>query len=82
MEIQRLLGSDIVMAFDECTPFSATRDAGRFVDGAIDALGQAVARWVRCGEEHASVSALFGIQQINGGGSSPGVRATSSWNRF
>ena len=26
MEIQRLLGSDIVMAFDECTPFPATRD--------------------------------------------------------
>ena len=23
MEIQRLLGSDIVMAFDECTPFPA-----------------------------------------------------------
>ena len=26
MEIQRLLGSDIVMAFDECTPFPATRE--------------------------------------------------------
>src|SRR6204780_3835805 len=26
MEIQRLLGSDIVMAFDECTPFPASRD--------------------------------------------------------
>ncbi len=25
MEIQRLLGSDIVMAFDECTPFPASR---------------------------------------------------------
>ena len=25
MEIQRLLGSDIVMAFDECTPYPATR---------------------------------------------------------
>src|SRR5205807_128675 len=26
MEIQAALGSDIVMAFDECTPFPATRD--------------------------------------------------------
>jgi queuine tRNA-ribosyltransferase len=26
MEIQRLLGSDIVMAFDECTPHPATRE--------------------------------------------------------
>src|SRR5688500_16416231 len=26
MEIQRLLGSDIVMAFDECTPFPASRE--------------------------------------------------------
>jgi len=26
MEIQRLLGSDIVMAFDECTPFPAAKD--------------------------------------------------------
>src|SRR5688572_27115837 len=26
MEIQRLLDSDIVMAFDECTPFPASRD--------------------------------------------------------
>ena len=28
MEIQRLLGSDIVMAFDECTPYPATRAEG------------------------------------------------------
>src|SRR5918992_1136401 len=27
MEVQRLLGADIVMAFDECTPFPSTRDA-------------------------------------------------------
>ena len=26
MEVQRLLDADIVMAFDECTPFPATRD--------------------------------------------------------
>src|SRR5690349_6610212 len=26
IEVQRLLGADIVMAFDECTPFPATRE--------------------------------------------------------
>src|SRR5262249_44064804 len=29
MEIQRLLGADITMAFDECTPFPATEDQAR-----------------------------------------------------
>ena len=29
MEIQRLLGSDIVMSFDECTPFPATYDEAK-----------------------------------------------------
>jgi queuine tRNA-ribosyltransferase len=29
MEIQRVLGSDIVMIFDECTPYPADRDAAR-----------------------------------------------------
>jgi len=29
MEIQAALGSDIVMAFDECTPFPATRDEAK-----------------------------------------------------
>lgn len=29
MEIQRLLGSDIVMCFDECTPYPATEDQAR-----------------------------------------------------
>ena len=40
MEIQRLLGSDIVMAFDECTPFPATRKAGRGQHAPLDALGR------------------------------------------
>ena len=47
MEIQRLLGSDIVMAFDECTPLPATRDAGGGEHAALDALGGAVARRLR-----------------------------------
>jgi queuine tRNA-ribosyltransferase len=63
MEIQRLLGSDIVMAFDECTPFPATRDqAAKSMERSM--------RWAKrsregfdAGGEHAARSALFGIQQ-------------------
>jgi tRNA-guanine family transglycosylase len=63
MEIQRLLGSDIVMAFDECTPFPAEHDrAARSMERSM--------RWARrsrdgfdSGEEHAARAALFGIQQ-------------------
>ena len=63
MEIQRLLGSDIVMAFDECTPFPATEQQ------AADSMERSM-RWARRsrdgfdnGTEHAARSALFGIQQ-------------------
>ena len=62
-EIQRLLGSDIVMAFDECTPFPAERDA------AARSMERSM-RWAKrsrdafdAGGEHAGRSALFGIQQ-------------------
>jgi queuine tRNA-ribosyltransferase len=63
MEIQRLLGSDIVMAFDECTPFPASEEQAR------SSMERSM-RWARrsrdgfdSGEEHAARSALFGIQQ-------------------
>ena len=63
MEIQRLLGSDIVMAFDECPRADAPRDV-------IAASMQMSMRWAArsragfdSGEEHAERSALFGIQQ-------------------
>ncbi|SEH13546.1 tRNA-guanine transglycosylase [Sphingopyxis sp. YR583] len=63
MEIQRLLGSDIVMAFDECPPNGV--DAKR-----AEASMERSMRWAArsragfdSGEEHASRSALFGIQQ-------------------
>ena len=63
MEIQRLLGSDIVMAFDECTPFPATRDQ------AAASMARSM-RWARrsrdgfdAGTDHAARAALFGIQQ-------------------
>jgi queuine tRNA-ribosyltransferase len=63
MEIQRLLGSDIVMAFDECTKNGATRDeAARSMERSM--------RWAQrsrsgfdAGVDHAACSALFGIQQ-------------------
>jgi len=59
MEIQRLLGSDIVMCFDECTPFPAEEDESlrsmrlsmRWAQRSRDAFGD------RPGH------ALFGIQQ-------------------
>ena len=63
MEIQRLLGSDIVMAFDECTPFPATHDEAK-------ASMELSMRWARrsrdgfdIGGTHAETSALFGIVQ-------------------
>ncbi len=63
MEVQRLLGADIVMAFDECTPFPATvQQAGESMERSM--------RWAirsrdafDSGEDHAARSALFGIQQ-------------------
>ena len=59
MEIQRLLGSDIVMCFDECTPFPATEEESlrsmqlsmRWAERSREAFGD------RPGH------ALFGIQQ-------------------
>ena len=63
MEIQRLLGSDIVMAFDECPPNGV--DDKR----ALASMERSM-RWAArsragfdAGEEHAARSALFGIQQ-------------------
>ncbi|WP_057882778.1 tRNA guanosine(34) transglycosylase Tgt [Tsuneonella troitsensis] len=63
MEIQRLLGSDIVMAFDECP--RADRPIAE-----IEASMELSMRWAKrsrdafdAGGEHAAGSALFGIQQ-------------------
>ena len=63
MEVQRLLGADIVMAFDECTPFPATEEQA-------EASMERSMRWARrsrdafdAGGDHAARSALFGIQQ-------------------
>lgn len=58
MQIQHDLGADIVMIFDECTPYPATRDE------ASESM-QLSLRWaLRCKREHADhPSALFGIVQ-------------------
>ncbi|MCB2013682.1 MAG: tRNA guanosine(34) transglycosylase Tgt [Sphingobium sp.] len=63
MEIQRLLGSDIVMAFDECTKNGASRD-----EAAVSM--ERSMRWAQrsrdafdAGTDHAARAALFGIQQ-------------------
>jgi queuine tRNA-ribosyltransferase len=63
MEIQRLLGSDIVMAFDECPRVDQPRDV-------IARSMELSMRWAKrsraafdAGGEHAAGAALFGIQQ-------------------
>lgn len=69
MQVQRDLGSDIVMVFDECTPYPA--------DFAVaNHSMQLSLRWARrCREAHAdSPAALFGIVQ---GGMHPELRDAS-----
>ena len=63
IEVQRLLGSDIVMAFDELVPTTSTPEQQR---GAMERS----MRWAKRsreefdrGDEHAAVAAIFGIQQ-------------------
>ena len=75
MEIQRLLGSDIVMAFDECPRADAPREV-------IETSMQRSMRWAQRsragfdgGAEHAERSALFGIQQ---GALDEGLRGQSA----
>lgn len=75
MEIQRLLDSDIVMAFDECTRNGCTHDeAARSMERSM--------RWAKrsrdgfdAGGDHAARSALFGIQQ---GSLDEGLRRASA----
>ena len=69
MAIQRSLGSDIVMIFDECTPYPATEEEAR-------ASMELSLRWAaRSKTAHGgSPAALFGIVQ---GGMYPQLRAES-----
>ena len=75
MEIQRLLGSDIVMAFDQLVPTTSSRD-----DQAA-AMDRSM-RWAKrsregfdSGGEHSARAALFGIQQ---GALDEGLRKASA----
>ena len=75
MEIQRLLGSDIVMAFDELVPTTSTREVQA-------AAMERSMRWAKrsrdgfdSGGEHAERAALFGIQQ---GALDEGLRKASA----
>lgn len=69
MQVQRDLGSDVVMIFDECTPYPATEDQAR------DSMELSL-RWaVRSKQAHGdNPSALFGIVQ---GGMYEGLRNES-----
>ena len=70
MDIQRKLGSDIVMAFDECTPYPATPEQ------ALESMRMSM-RWAAECREHLPVNdrqALFGIVQ---GGMYPELRLES-----
>ncbi|UYY58300.1 tRNA guanosine(34) transglycosylase Tgt [Sphingomonas sp. S2-65] len=75
MEIQRLLGSDIVMAFDELVPTTSTREVQA-------AAMERSMRWAKrsragfdAGGAHAERAALFGIQQ---GALDEGLRKSSA----
>ena len=74
-EIQRLLGSDIVMAFDELVPTTSTREVQA-------AAMERSMRWARrsreaflSGGDHAEAAAQFGIQQ---GALDEGLRRASA----
>ena len=69
MDVQRLLGADVVMAFDECTPYPATERMAR------ESMELSL-RWARRSREgHGdNPAALFGIVQ---GGMYPELRAES-----
>jgi queuine tRNA-ribosyltransferase len=70
MEIQEALGADIIMAFDECTPYPATRDYAQ------ESLERTL-RWAqRCRDAKKDTGqALFGIVQ---GGIHPELRKRSA----
>lgn len=71
MEVQNALGSDIMMAFDECAPYPADR---AYVKRSLERT----TRWLRrCKEYHKDVErqSLFGIMQ---GGVYPDLRRQSA----
>ncbi|MEK9648655.1 MAG: tRNA guanosine(34) transglycosylase Tgt, partial [Gammaproteobacteria bacterium] len=69
IEVQHKLGSDIIMVFDECTPYPATEETAR------ESMELSM-RWAeRCKQAHGNnPAALFGILQ---GGMYPKLRKES-----
>jgi queuine tRNA-ribosyltransferase len=68
MQVQQALGSDIVMAFDDCTAFPAS-------EGAADSSMRLSLRWAeRCRQLYGGAGSLFGIVQ---GGMYPDLRRES-----
>ena len=68
MQVQRALGSDICMVFDDCTAYPASRDAAK-------SSMRLSLRWAeRCKQAHQGPAALFGIAQ---GGMHPDLRLES-----
>ena len=75
IEIQRLLGSNIIMAFDELVPTTSTREVQA-------AAMERSMRWAKrsraafdAGDDHAAHNAIFGIQQ---GALDEGLRKASA----
>ncbi len=68
MQVQRTLGADILMVFDDCTAYPVTEDAAR-------ASMRLSLRWAeRCKQVHQGAGSLFGIVQ---GSSFVGLRRES-----
>ncbi len=74
MEIQRDLGSDIVMAFDECPPHPCTYRGRLAKSGTNPSLGGAVQSLVACVKRSNDRPLVFGIVQ---GSSYPALRERS-----
>ena len=75
IEVQRLLGSDIVMAFDQLVPASASRkEAEAAMDRSMRWASRSREAFDR-GGEHSERAALFGIQQ---GGLDQALRKASA----
>jgi queuine tRNA-ribosyltransferase len=75
MDIQRRLGSDIVMAFDECTPYPASHDEARRSMALSMRWAGRSRQGFDAGGDHAARAALFGIVQ---GGVYPDLRRESA----
>ena len=75
IDVQRRLGSDIVMAFDELVPTTATSEVqAAAMERSMRWAARSRAEFDR-GEAHARAAALFGIQQ---GALNEGLRAASA----